>query len=248
MAQGMNCHDLHTRLEDVLEGTGDAAGQQELEAHLASCAACRQIVADVGRIRQTAATLVRRSLPPGAWERLQHRLQNDEALAALQEQPRRASQRPTWIWMGAAAALIVSLTIGLVSMNRARQAEGAATAAGNTTPSALVQSIESELQQAASHYENAIKGLEQVANATDSPLDPQVMATLKQNLAVIDTAINESRGALRTQPGNQIAQENLLEAFRRKLLLLQDTIALMNEMRKGDEQGTARVVTELNKS
>jgi hypothetical protein len=74
------------------------------------------------------------------------------------------------------------------------------------------------------------------------------MATLKQNLSLIDAAIDESRVALRAHPESQVAQENLLEAFRRKVALLQDTIALMNEMRKGNEAGAARIVEGLNKS
>ena len=119
---------------------------------------------------------------------------------------------------------------------------------GNASPAGTVESVESELQLAASHYENAIKGLEQIANASDSPLDPVAMATLKDNLAVIDRAIEESRVALRSDPNSQLAQENLFEAFRRKVGLLQDTIALMNEMRKGDQAGAARIVEGLNKS
>ena len=65
---------------------------------------------------------------------------------------------------------------------------------------------------------------------------------------MIDSAINESRTALRAQPDSQIAQESLFDAFRRKVSLLQDTIALMNEMRKGNPEGAARVVEGLNKS
>ena len=65
---------------------------------------------------------------------------------------------------------------------------------------------------------------------------------------MIDQAIDESRTALRTQPADQMAQESLFEAFRRKVSLLQDTIALMNEMRKGNQAGAARVAESLNKS
>jgi hypothetical protein len=54
--------------------------------------------------------------------------------------------------------------------------------------------------------------------------------------------------ALRAHPENRLAQESLFEAFRRKIALLQDTIALMNEMRKGDQAGAARVVESVNKS
>lgn len=103
------------------------------------------------------------------------------------------------------------------------------------------------MKMAEEHYERAITGLEQVASSGGSELDPQVAATVKRNLEVIDRAIAESRTALTTEPQNQPARESLFEALRRKILLLQDTIALMNEMRKGNEAGAAQIV-EGNKS
>ena len=65
---------------------------------------------------------------------------------------------------------------------------------------------------------------------------------------VIDKAIGESRSALRAEPANRPAQQSLFEALRRKVSLLQDTIVLMNEMRKGNEAGAARIVEGINKS
>ena len=73
------------------------------------------------------------------------------------------------------------------------------------------------------------------------------MATVKENLEIIDQAIDDSRQALRTDPQSQLAQENLFDAFRRKVALLQDTIALMNEMRKGNPARATAIASGLNK-
>ena len=73
----------------------------------------------------------------------------------------------------------------------------------------------------------------------ETPLDPAVMATVRENLEIIDQAIDDSRQALRTDPQSQMAQESLFDAFRRKVALLQDTIALMNELRRGAPAQTA---------
>jgi hypothetical protein len=113
-------------------------------------------------------------------------------------------------------------------------------AAGNAA-----ESVESELRLAESHYENAIKGLEQITKADDQSLDPKTAATLQNNLAVIDQAISESRAAIRSQPANEPAQQSLIENFKTKIALLQDTVALINEMRKGNEAGAARIVSGL---
>ena len=104
-----------------------------------------------------------------------------------------------------------------------------------------------ELRMAEEHYEKAISGLEQVANTEQGALDPEVAATVKRNREVIDQAIAESRTALKTEPQNQPARESLFAALRRKIVLLQDTIALLNEMRKGNQAGAAQIV-EGNKS
>ena len=73
-------------------------------------------------------------------------------------------------------------------------------------------------------------------------------AKLASSMGVIDKAITESRAALVAQPASRVAQQSLFDAFRRKVALLQDTIALMNELRKGDQAGAARDASGLNKS
>jgi len=75
--------------------------------------------------------------------------------------------------------------------------------------------------------------------------DPRTAATLQKNLAVIDQAISESRAAVRAQPANEPAQQSLIEGFKTKIGLLQDTVALINEMRKGNEAGAARIASGL---
>ena len=105
--------------------------------------------------------------------------------------------------------------------------------------------MEAELRQASEHYEKAIKGLEQIAKAEQGTLDPRTAATLQKNLAVVDQAITESRAALHNQPNSEPAQQSLIDNFKTKIALLQDTVALINEMRKGNQAGAARIVSGL---
>ena len=107
------------------------------------------------------------------------------------------------------------------------------------------QAVEAELRAAEEHYTKAITGLEQITKTEQGALDPGTAATLQKNLAVIDQAISESRAALRTQPASEPAQESLVENFKAKIALLQDTVALINEMRKGNDAGAARIVSGL---
>lgn len=254
----MTCDEFRERVPDIVDARPEAPTDGTLDAHLRTCPDCQALVDDLRRIRDDAATLERRTPPPDLWPRIAHRLSSDGEFRARATRTVPARGPVAWAWLAAAAALALAVGASLWMVGRsllpgagtqAPQAHAGTTPVpGNAAPGAIVESIEQELQLAAGHYEKAIAGLEQVANASDAPLDPAVMATLKQNLATIDAAIDESRVALKAHPENTLAQESLFEAFRRKIALLQDTIALMNEMRKGDQAGAARVVESVNKS
>jgi hypothetical protein len=157
------------------------------------------------------------------------------------------------VWLAAAAAILIAVFVGLKYRPVAPQPTPTATTASNPpngnapAADASAQSVEAELREAEAHYENAIRGLEQITNSEKSALDTQTAATLQKNLAVIDQAISESRAAVRAQPASQPAQDSLIESFKAKLALLQDTVALINEMRKGNEAGAARIGSALTK-
>ena len=104
------------------------------------------------------------------------------------------------------------------------------------------------MRLAEQHYENAIAKLQEIAKSDDDAIDPQAKATLQKNVAVIDQAIAESRAALKAEPQSAPARNSLFGALKAKVTLLQDTIALMNQMRKGDAAGAAQVVDSVNKS
>jgi anti-sigma factor RsiW len=143
-----------------------------------------------------------------------------------------------------AATLVAAVLVGM-RIGQSRRSEPAAAPQLGGAPSA--QSIEAELQQAEEHYQKAIAGLEQIANANSSVFDPATAATLAKNLSVVDQAISESRAALRAQPDSEPAQASLLGSFKAKLALLQETVSLINEMRKGDDAAAARIVSGLKR-
>ena len=70
---------------------------------------------------------------------------------------------------------------------------------------------------------------------------------LQKNLQVIDQAIADSSAGVRSEPTSMAARDSLFDALKRKVSLLQDTIALMNEMRKGNAPGAAQLVEGVNK-
>lgn len=251
----MTCQDVQRALDAQLIGTLSRDEAEALDAHLAACPECERLVADARRLQAELRLIGTEGPSPRAWDRIAARLEADPdfqraAADALEHDPR--TRRLDWRWVALAATLLIVIAGSLFAL---RQSLGQQTPAapvvaslpGDASTSDLVTSIESELDLAAKHYENAIAGLERVANESDSPIDPAVMATVRENLEIIDQAIDDSRQALRTDPQSQLAQENLFDAFRRKVALLQDTIALMNEMRKGNPARATAIASGLNK-
>ncbi len=248
-----DCEIYRAWADAALDGDLTPEEQAELERHLAACPACRGYTADMRQIRQAAARLPRMAPGPEAWA----------GIAARLEQERDAGRARGWraplMILAVAALLVLAVASSLLllrgpaapSQPAPRTAGAGAPAAGSPVhapDSDLVKSVDEELRLAEAHYDKAIAGLEQIAKAGQSSLDPQVAATLQKNLGIIDQAIQESRVALKSQPNSQLAQESLFEALRRKVALLEDTVSLINEMRKGNQAGAARVIQGFNKS
>ena len=105
---------------------------------------------------------------------------------------------------------------------------------------ATVESVTAEFEAAEKHYQKAIDDLQTLASKDTGELDPQVASVLQKNLTVIDQAISESREALKAQPANASAQSGLFEGLRTKVALLQQTVELINEMRKGNQAEAGR--------
>jgi hypothetical protein len=103
-----------------------------------------------------------------------------------------------------------------------------------------------ELALAEQQYTTAIAGLEQITTTESQSLDDETAGVLRVNLTALDAAIGESRAAVQTEPENDVATASFLDALGRKLALLQDAVALINEMRKGNPEGAARIVSEVN--
>ena len=238
----------------LADGSLDPAERPRVEAHVEACDECRRLLDDLRQLRREAAAIEPVPVPASLWPRLAARLREQGVGEA--SQPSRAA---FWQWAAIAAVLVLAVGVSLLVTWTRRPAAPAGAPAqhadtatapaggGNAEIPSSVQDIEAEMRMAEEHYERAISGLEGWAKTDQGPLDPQVAETVKRNLEVIDQAIAESRTALKTEPQNQPARESLFDALRRKIVLLQDTIALMNEMRKGNQAGAAQIV-ESNKS
>ncbi len=239
----MNCQELP--LADFVDGELDAASERQVERHLEECPECRALVADLRTVRAAAFTLDRQEPPAGLLASLQSAIAVEQATAA---QPARWPNTPAaWgVWLAAAAALVLATSLTVLPLVRGGEAPAPAGSAA-ADDAALVDSVEADLKAAEAHYEKAIQGLEQIARSDSTELEPQVAAVLQKNLQVVDQAIGESRAALRDQPANAGVQQNLFDAMRTKVSLLQQTVELINEMRKGNQAEAGRLMQDLSR-
>ena len=214
-------------LNDVVDGLLSAVERDDIRRHLTGCDDCRSLFESLREVKSSAGALPPVQPPREAWDRIERRLRTEPSRRRV----------PQWAWLAAAASMLLVVFLGYRQMTILRRQTSIAQAAASTDQAenaATAQFVEAELRQAEDHYQKAIAAVEQQISTSDkASLDPQTAATLAKNLSVIDQAISESRAALRAQPTSEPAQASLLESFKAKIALLQDTVALINEMRKG---------------
>jgi len=243
----MACERYLNSIHEAVDGTLGSIRRTELEMHLADCADCRALLKDLERIHDAAAALPSLDPPDRVWLQIAGRLRQEGRIHDAAPAP--SSHRP-YVWLGLAAALVLAAAGSLLLISRqpaAPPAQVAATPpppAGNTAPRKSVESVVSEVESAQQGFENAIAELEKVKKANQSALDPGTSAVVDKNLEIINQAIAENRAAVKAEPASVAARTTLFEALRQKVSLLEDTISLINEMRKGNNAAAAQLVNK----
>jgi len=233
----MTCHEYESDLDDYVDHGLTAARMAAVDAHLAVCDTCRALVADLRTLRTVAGSLERRTPPPHVWTQIAARLHSD-AVAA----PWWQSLNPFIGWRPLlAGAVMLALVTGATWFAWREVSDVQVARVENTGGAALpVPASGLEVTQA---LDTQIANLEGFVNASAEVLPGETKAAYQVNGAAIEHAIGENRAALESEPTNNLAQQSLFEALKSKLALLEDMVALINEMRKGNQEGAARIVS-----
>ena len=248
----MNCERHIERIQELVDGTLGPIRRAELEQHLEQCEDCRTLRVDLERIRDAAAALPQMRPPDGAWLQIAGRLRQEGRIA---ESVPPAADRWSYGWLAIAAGLVLAAGVSLLLLFRSAPTATPPSSAGtiaaqpaNTGKGAAnvpsVEAAQNAVDTAQEQFEKAITDLEKVARANSGALDPGTSAVIDKNLGIIDRAIAENRAAVKAEPASVAARETLFEALRQKVSLLQDTIALINEMRQGNNAAAAQLVNK----
>lgn len=248
------CESIRPSLSEYVDRHLDVAQADEVRAHLSICADCRGLADDLDRLRGVAQHLGPITPPVHLWLEIAGRVRLDDG-GAVNPESRASAVAPfrpraeMWQWLGLAAALVV-VTLGVYAIAQPDPAAPAPVVAdtSNATEVPTVETVEETMRRAEAEYEKAIAQLEQMVKSGDASVSTTTVATLQRSLTTIDSAIAETRAALTENPENQPARTSLFEALRNKVTLLQHTVVLMNEMRKGDASGAAEAAAGFNKT
>jgi hypothetical protein len=228
-------------IHELVDGTLGPIRRAELELHLEGCDGCRALAADLQAIARSARSLDVLEPPEHVWKSIAGRLRTERGMTG----PSSALGRHRSMAMLAiAAALVLAVGASLFMLRTPVPPPTTATTqptgepgAGNAASEDPVQGVVKKLAVT----ETAFQDLVNASEATNT-VDPKTAAALKKNLLVMNEAINETRKALDADPQSAPARASLYEVLKQKIQFLQETIALMNELRQGDAAGAAEIV------
>jgi len=208
------------RLSEYLDGDLTEAERDGLTRHLAQCAACTALLADLERVKAAAAALPPAPLAADLWPAIAAGISRGTVVSV----PRRYAF--SVFQLAAAAALLVMLSAGaawLADRDPARPGlERTAPAAGG----AVTAMSRSGRGNSRPSYDSAVAELSEVLADGRGRLDTATVRVLEQSLHAIDRAIAEAQRAVEADPANVYLNNHLSRTRRQKLDLLRRAATL----------------------
>jgi hypothetical protein len=231
------------RLSALMAGELGERERAEVEAHLAECGPCRQVLAELRDVVARAGALGDLEPPRDLWAGIESAIgapprplprDGDRDVLVLP-----SARAPVGVPAGtertlgvrlapllAAAAVLVAISVTTTWW----VANAGAGAAGTLETARLVDG--DPVRAAATgtppdDLASELATLEEVLEVARDALDPNTVRVLERNLGVIEQAIADSRQALELDPGNAFLTEHLQRMYRRKLTYLQDVVRVV---------------------
>lgn len=278
----LDCDGFAAELADYLEGDAPDAVRAAMETHAAVCVDCRQLLEDIGTIRDEAAALPTLTPSRDLWAGIADRI--EAPVIPFEKKRSTIVVRRTWTRPAIAAAALVVFTAGITygvtkkysgdvaptspllpgalatapasapdsvvpSAPRAGTSSMKVAVAGpsvavaptksvehrSPTPSVestgsqpvhLVGGGENVMRQTEPVYDREIDKLRRIVKTRRTELDPKTITVLEQSIAVIDSAIAQSRRALKADPASGYLAKELNQSLEKKVELLRTAAML----------------------
>lgn len=219
----MQCQEF----EAVLEQSSGLPLPAEAGSHLAQCANCQSLAADLNTITSVARELREPEQEPPArlWANLRLQLESEGIIHAPEHVTPAAEQHPGWLsgvlaWMRQPALVASYAAFMVLAAGLAWEQSTPEMDTRPEPPSAATLQTQKNLNQLEAQTESDLQSM-----------DPEVTATLKRDLTIVNNFIAVCEKAVREEPRNDAARQYLYGAYQQKAELL---TAAMDHTRTGD--------------
>ncbi|HOS99955.1 MAG TPA: zf-HC2 domain-containing protein [Acidobacteriota bacterium] len=198
------CAETKARLSHWLDGDLPPEEAASVQAHLASCAPCANLAAELGALRDALARLPAAEFPPGLAERIRRQAESERL---LRRDRRLRPGRPVW-----ATAALILLAAGLTW--RALPPDAA------PAPGHAQLAIVQPLADARQEYQYALAFLEAQASGL-LPLAPaELRQPIQSEMAQLDQLIEDRERTIAGGRATLQTWETLLDVYQCKVELL----------------------------
>jgi anti-sigma-K factor RskA len=225
LGRPMVCNECQELLSDYIDGELELGEQVKIERHLGDCEPCRAVRDDLLQIVHFSNQLPEHSPSGALWARIQSDIE--------EQQPAGFWPRARAWWgrtrsrhfdlsipqmAAAAAALVIVLSVGVITSRQASAPGGLSLTSSATGAPSQVQPLSNpDLQQ----LEKQISNLSATIEQRKISWDPQLRVKFEKNMTLIEQSLAECRHQLSDNPGDDISQELMLNAYREKVRLLE---------------------------
>ena len=213
-------HPTYEELNDFNDGLAGAEVSARVQAHLATCDACRHTLDVLHGLHSEAGAVAReRDVPAFVWDRVW-----EQTIAHPQQQTRRALWHARYALAAAAVVLVVlgsSLTLWLGGDRNHAQP-----VATTNPPHATLHANVVAYKAVEADYAKTADALIVLLEQRRSSMDTTVVRTVEENLKIMDQAIGRAREALMSDPTNKDIAEALASAHQARIHMLNRAVRM----------------------
>jgi|SRR6185369_3299727 len=220
----MVCTECQEILSDYIDGGLELGEQVNIERHLSNCEQCRAVRDDLLQIVHFSHQLPVQTPSTALWPKI---------TADLKDlQPSFWARQLRWLvrfktlnfnfsvpqLVAGAAALVIVVSLAVIAARRETNSlTSSGTTAAGIAPSNIQRLSQTDLQQ----LEKQINQLSETVEQRKTSWDPELRTAFERNLLYVDQSLVECRHQLNDNPGDDVSQELMLNAYREKVRLLE---------------------------
>lgn len=208
------------KLSEYLDETLPAGERAVLEAHLTTCAECRETLDELRRVVDRARGLDDRPPSKDLWSGIATRIGSGTAVVSIDRArvPARTARRLSF---SVPQALAAGIALMIVSSGAVWLSLRGHQAGGSQSSGDPVNEINIGWTHSVDHAVGpVVDSLRRILGENRAQLSDSTVRILEKNLAIIDSAIAEARRALDADPNNNYLNHHLADVVRRRADLL----------------------------